>query len=66
MSSELLDALEQLEMTFYEELLGKFNATDFTAVGVESGSLVTNEITVVGSEAKIHATTLEVCIDPLL
>jgi hypothetical protein len=64
MSLELLDTLEQLEMKLYEEVLGKLDATDFTAVGIASGSLVPNEITIVETEEATRAMIL--CFGPSL
>jgi hypothetical protein len=66
-SSEFADYLEQLESSFYQQMLSKFKPADFAASGFKDGNLVINEISNIQSQEATHDQTLQVrIIDPLL
>ncbi|KAK0231347.1 ferritin-like domain-containing protein [Armillaria fumosa] len=53
------DVLEQLESSFYQSALSKFQASDFTAAGFVSASVPTELISVIQSDEATHSAALQ-------
>ncbi|KAH9970848.1 ferritin-like domain-containing protein [Lactifluus volemus] len=57
--AQFADYLEQLESSFYQQMLSKFKPADFAASGFKDGNLVVNEISNIQSQEATHDQTLQ-------
>ena len=57
---EFADVLEQLESTFYQQALAKFQDSDFAAAGFSSSQLPIEQFTSIQADEAIHSSTLQV------
>jgi hypothetical protein len=56
---QFADVLNQLEMTFYQEAMKKFTASDLQAAGFASGQAVTEQMNQILSDEQEHIKTLQ-------
>jgi hypothetical protein len=61
-SPVLAELLERLESTYYQEVLSKFTADDYTAAGFARSSIPIQELTAIAFDEKTHDNLLEVSI----
>jgi hypothetical protein len=59
--SEFAEVLENLESTFYQQALSKFQDSDFTSAGFLSSLLPVEQFKVIQADEDAHAKALQVC-----
>lgn len=59
-TSEFADVLEQLESSFYQQAIAKFQDSDFTAAGFPSSQLAVEQFKNIQADEATHSVVLQV------